>query len=181
MRINLDFDLLTTGHRFPAGDLLGRPSILVLLRYLGRLYCQEHLSQLREFDGEIAELGARVAVITFARPEQLARYLDGSGTHICGRRIPVGLGRRGLRAVLPLRVFWDYVRFCGAGQDLAPGAGGHRAPEPQTSQMGGDLVFDRDGNLTLRHASRRPRPPACGGTGTGRADQVGIGHIPPGV
>lgn len=36
MRITLDFDLFTTdGDRFPARDLLGRPTILVVLRYLG--------------------------------------------------------------------------------------------------------------------------------------------------
>ncbi len=36
MRVDLDFDLFTTdGHPFPARGLLGRPTILVLLRYLG--------------------------------------------------------------------------------------------------------------------------------------------------
>ena len=34
--IDLDFDLLTLdGEVFPASQLLGRPTILVLLRYLG--------------------------------------------------------------------------------------------------------------------------------------------------
>jgi hypothetical protein len=35
-RIGLDYDLLTIeGKRFPARRLLGRPTILVVLRYLG--------------------------------------------------------------------------------------------------------------------------------------------------
>ncbi len=36
VRIDLDFDLMTLdGQIFPASRLLGRPTILVLLRYLG--------------------------------------------------------------------------------------------------------------------------------------------------
>jgi len=36
VRIDLDFDLVTVqGELFPARRLLGRPTILVLLRYLG--------------------------------------------------------------------------------------------------------------------------------------------------
>jgi len=36
VRIDLDFDLMTVdGDVFPAHRLLGRPTILVLLRYLG--------------------------------------------------------------------------------------------------------------------------------------------------
>lgn len=36
MRISLDFALFTAdGQRFAARELLGRPTILVLLRYLG--------------------------------------------------------------------------------------------------------------------------------------------------
>lgn len=36
MRIDLDFDLLTVdGRVFAARGLLGRPTVLVLLRYLG--------------------------------------------------------------------------------------------------------------------------------------------------
>jgi len=36
MRIDLDFDLMTVeGKAFRARELLGRPTILVLLRYLG--------------------------------------------------------------------------------------------------------------------------------------------------
>ncbi len=36
MRIDLDFDLTTMdGQVFPARELLGKPTILVLLRYLG--------------------------------------------------------------------------------------------------------------------------------------------------
>lgn len=36
LQIDLDFDLLTVdGEDFPARQLLGRPTILILLRYLG--------------------------------------------------------------------------------------------------------------------------------------------------
>jgi hypothetical protein len=36
VQIDLDFDLMTVdGGVFPARELLGRPTILVLLRYLG--------------------------------------------------------------------------------------------------------------------------------------------------
>lgn len=116
---------------------------------------------MREFDQEIAELDGRIAVISFASPEQLARFAGRLRHPYLWLADPdrasyreLGLGRRGLRAVLPLRVFWDYLRFTLQGKIWRP-------EQADVAQMGGDFVFDRDGNLTMSHVSRASddRPP----------------------
>src|SRR5437868_14292981 len=79
-RIDLDFDLRDLeGERFPAASLLGRPTVLVLLRHLGCLFCQDHLSRLRDHDAEIEAAGGRVTVISFAAPEHVKRFAHALG------------------------------------------------------------------------------------------------------
>ena len=118
---------------------------------------------MREFDREIDKLGGRVAVISFARPEQLAPFAHRLGHPYLWLADPdrasyraLGLSRRGLRAVLPMRVFWDYLRFALQGKIWRP-------EQADVAQMGGDFVFDRDGNLPLSHVSRASddRPPVA--------------------
>jgi hypothetical protein len=60
----------------------------------------------------------------------------------------LGLGRRGLFAIAPPRAIWGYIQFAMRGKVWHP-------EQLDMAQMGGDFVFDRDGNLTLRHVSSR--------------------------
>jgi hypothetical protein len=60
----------------------------------------------------------------------------------------IGLGRRGLSAIAPPRAIWGYVRFALRGKIWHP-------EQLDMAQMGGDFVFDRRGNLLLRHFSSR--------------------------
>jgi len=108
---------------------------------------------LREFDQEIAELKGRVAVISFAAPDQLRRFAERLGHPFLWLADPkrrsytrLGLGRRGLMAIAPPRAVWGYVRFILGGRIWRP-------EQLDLAQMGGDFVFDRDGNLTLTHVS----------------------------
>jgi hypothetical protein len=57
-------------------------------------------------------------------------------------------------AIAPPRAVWAYIRLILAGKAWRP-------EQFDLAQMGGDFVFDRDGNLTLRHVgtSSDDRPP----------------------
>jgi hypothetical protein len=110
---------------------------------------------LREFDQEIAELQGRVAVVSFAGPDHLKRFAERFGHPYLWLADPkrlsykrLGLGRRGLFAIAPPRAIWGYVRFAVRGKIWHP-------EQLDVAQMGGDFVFDRGGNLTLRHVSSR--------------------------
>jgi len=117
---------------------------------------------LREFDAEIAELKGRVAVVSFARPDHLKRFAEHLGHPFLWLADParlsykrLGLGRRGVTAIAPPRAVWGYIRLILGGRIWHP-------EQLDLAQMGGDFVFDRDGNLTLRHVgtSSDDRPAA---------------------
>ncbi|MEO8745364.1 MAG: AhpC/TSA family protein [Candidatus Dormiibacterota bacterium] len=110
---------------------------------------------MREFDHEIAALHGQVAVISFARPDRLKNFAERLGHPYLWLADPkrqsyrrLGLGRRGLLAVVPPRVLWDYTRFALQGKIWHP-------EHWDMAQMGGDLVFDRLGNVTLKHLGSR--------------------------
>jgi hypothetical protein len=110
---------------------------------------------LREFDQEIASLDGQVAVISFASPDHLKRFAErldhpflwlADPARLSYRRL--GLGRRGPMAIAPPRVVWGYIRLILRGRIWHP-------EQLDLAQMGGDFVFDRGGNLTLRHMGTR--------------------------
>ncbi len=110
---------------------------------------------MREFDQEIATLHGRVAVISFAGPEHVRRFAEHLGHPYFWLADPkrlsykrLGLGRRGLFAIAPPRAVWGYIRFTLQRKIWHP-------EQLDMAQMGGDFVFDRRGNLTLRHVSSR--------------------------
>src|SRR5947209_15518550 len=78
--VDLDFELRDLdGSVYPAARLLGRPTVLILLRHLGCLFCQEHLRQLRGFAPEIEASGGSVVVVSFAAPQHVARFAEAIG------------------------------------------------------------------------------------------------------
>jgi alkyl-hydroperoxide reductase/thiol specific antioxidant family protein len=106
---------------------------------------------LREFDQEIESRRGRVAVISFATPDQLRRFAERLGHPFLWLADPqrvsykhLGLGRRGPMAIAPPRVVWGYIRLILGGRAWRP-------EQLDLAQMGGDFVFDRYGNLTLSH------------------------------
>jgi peroxiredoxin len=108
---------------------------------------------LREFDQEIAMLGGQVAAVSFARPEHLKRFAEQLGHPFLWLADPkrasyqrLGPRRRGLGAIAPPRAIWGYVRLIMRGRIWRP-------EQLDVAQMGGDFVFDREGNLTLSHLS----------------------------
>ena len=116
---------------------------------------------MREYDREIAERQGQVAVISFAQPGHLKRFAERLGHpyvwladpgRISYRRL--GLQRKGLSAIAPPRVIWGYVRLILRGKIWRPA-------QLDMAQMGGDVVFDCRGNVTLKHVSSSSddRPP----------------------
>jgi len=108
---------------------------------------------LREFDKEIAKSQGRVVVISFAGPDHLKQFAERSGHPFLWLADPkrlsykrLGLGRRGVAAIAPPRVVWGYIRMILGGRIWHP-------QQLDLAQMGGDFVFDRDGNLALSHVS----------------------------
>ncbi len=117
---------------------------------------------MREFDQEIESRRGRVAVISFATPDHLKRFAESSGHPFLWLADPerlsykrLALGRRGPMAIAPPRAIRGYIRFILGGKAWRP-------EQLDLAQMGGDFVFDRDGNLTLRHlgTSSDDRPSA---------------------
>jgi peroxiredoxin len=108
---------------------------------------------LREFDQEIATRQGQVAVISFASPEHLKAFADHLGHPFLWLADPrrlsyerLGPRRHGLAAIAPPRVIWGYVRLILRGRVWRP-------EQVDLAQMGGDFVFDRNGNLSLEHVS----------------------------
>jgi hypothetical protein len=108
---------------------------------------------LREFDQEIATGQGRIAVVSFASPEHLKPFADRLGHPFLWLADPkrssyqrLGPRRRGVRAIAPPRAIWGYVRLIVGGRMWRP-------EQLDLAQMGGDFVFDREGNLTLSHVS----------------------------
>ncbi len=94
-----------------------------------------------------------MVVVSFASSDHLRRFAERLGhpylwladpKRLSYRRL--GLGRSGLFAIAPPRTVWGYIRFALPGKIWHP-------EQLDMAQMGGDFVFDRDGNLTLRHVS----------------------------
>lgn len=108
---------------------------------------------MREFDQEIASLHGRVAVVSFASPGRLKGFAEYLGHPFLWLADPkrltynrLGLRRRGISAIAPPRVVWGYIRFGLQGKKWHP-------EQLDIAQMGGDFVFDPEGNFTLFHVS----------------------------
>jgi hypothetical protein len=154
-RIGLDFDLRDLdGEPFPASKLLGRPTVLVLLRHLGCLFCQEHLSRLRDHDAEIAAAGGRVTVISFAPPEHVKRFAQALGHPYLWLSDPergsyraLGVGKGGLFNPFSFTDIWRNAYSTLRGRPWIP-------QQADIWQLGADFVFDSEGILTMAYRCR---------------------------
>jgi peroxiredoxin len=108
---------------------------------------------LREFDQEVETRQGQIAVVSFARPEHVKAFADRLGHPFLWLADPnrssyqrLGPRRQGVGAIAPPRVIWGYIRLIIGGKMWRP-------EQLDVAQMGGDFVFDREGNLTLSHVS----------------------------
>jgi hypothetical protein len=163
-RIELDFDLRDlSGNSFQARGLLGTPTVLVLLRHLGCLFCQEHLAQLRVHADEVEAAGGRIAVISFAAPAHVQRFADALGHPYLWLSDPVRASYRAFRVgsgglFSPFSPTDLWVSFVGTlrGRPWIP-------QQRDIWQLGADFVFDPEGNLTMAYRCRasHDRPSAA--------------------
>jgi hypothetical protein len=163
-RIELDFDLRDlAGERYPARHLLGSPTVLVLLRHLGCLFCQEHLAQLRMHSEEVEAAQGRIAVISFAAPHHVARFAKALGHPYLWLSDPARasyrafrVGRGGLLNPFSNTDLWSNFVSTLRGRPWIP-------QQADLWQLGADFVFDPEGNLTMAHRCRssHDRPSAA--------------------
>jgi hypothetical protein len=163
-RIELDFDLRdTAGGVFPARRLLGNPTVLVLLRHLGCLFCQEHLAELRAHAEEVVAAGGQIAVISYAAPQHVERFSRALGHPYLWLSDPARASYRAFKVGRggPLNPFsrtdiWHNFISTLRGRLWLP-------QQADLWQLGADFVFDPEGNLTMAHRCRssHDRPPAA--------------------
>lgn len=163
-RIELEFDLRDIdGNAFPARQLFGNPTVLVLLRHLGCLFCQDHLAQLRVHAAEVEAARGRIAVISFAAPEHVERFARALGHPYLWLSDPARVSYRAFRVGRggPLNPFsttdvWHNLVSSIRGRPWLP-------QQADLWQLGADFVFDPDGNLTMAHRCRssHDRPSAA--------------------
>jgi peroxiredoxin len=162
--IDLDFELMELdGTSLPARRLLGRPTILVLLRHLGCLFCQEHLRQLRAHADEIESAGGEVVVVSFASPEHVARFAQAIGHPYRWLSDPLRVSYRAFSAGRGGRL--NPFSSTDLWRSFTSGLRG-RPWIPQQAdiwQLGADFVFDAEGTLTMAHRCRssHDRPAAA--------------------
>jgi hypothetical protein len=161
--VDLEFELRDLdGNAFPARRLLGRPTILILLRHLGCLCCQEHLRLLRNHFDEVEMAGGALVVVSFAAPDHVRRFSAALGHPYTWLSDPLrasyrafGAGRGGLLNPFSPADLWRSVTSSLRGRPWIP-------QQPDVWQLGADFVFDADGSLTLAHRCRsshdRPSP-----------------------
>jgi hypothetical protein len=154
-RIELDFELRdVSGNDFAARQMLGSPTVLVLLRHLGCLFCQDHLAQLRVHADEVDAAGGRIAVISFAPPQHVERFARALGHPYLWLSDPARVsyrafrvGRGGLLNPFSRTDLWSNFVSTIRGRPWIPQQG-------DLWQLGADFVFDAEGNLTMAHRCR---------------------------
>ncbi|MDQ6919272.1 MAG: AhpC/TSA family protein [Candidatus Dormibacteraeota bacterium] len=154
-RIELDFDLRDiSGDTFSARRLLGNPTVLILLRHLGCLFCQDHLAQLRMHADEVEAAGGQIAVISFAAPQHVERFARALGHPYLWLSDPARVSYRAFRVGRggPFNPFSRTDLWLNFVSTL------RRRPwlpqQPDIWQLGADFVFDPEGNLTMAHRCR---------------------------
>lgn len=149
---------LVDGGETALADYHGRRLLLVFVRHLACLPCQEHL---REIVGElpaISATGADVLVVSFDTTDKVSGYALSLGLNV-----PVASddSRSTYRAYGLLsasfwntwhpRTLWRYIKLLSQGRKL-------QRPEKGSdlSQLGADFVIDSAGVIVYAHYSERP-------------------------
>ena len=154
-----DFNVqLATGGTARLGDFRGQRLLLVFVRHLACLPCQEHL---REIAGELPALtgsGAQILVISFDNLEEVVSYAKSLNLSF-----PVasdaartaynayGLASASFWHTWHPRTLWRYIKLLRQGRTLQRPQKGS-----DLSQLGADFVVDPNGVITYAHYSERP-------------------------
>lgn len=118
--------------------------------------CRDHLSQLREHEAKLTELGVAVAVVTFEVGFLARQYVEDSGLTwplLVDEKRELYRGYGMLAAsfwdIWGPKTWWAYLKAVLRGQKL-------RKSEGDISQRGGDVLIDPAGMVRLHHVGEGP-------------------------
>ncbi len=149
---------LTDGGTVRLADYRGKRLLLIFIRHLACLPCQEHLLEVEGRVSTIGKGGTRILVISFDALNQVREYhfklnlsfriaADIARTAYSA----YGLGKASFRQTWHPRTLWRYVMLWRKGRKVQrPGKGS------DLSQLGADFVVDADGIIQYAHYSERP-------------------------
>ncbi|MBI5490443.1 MAG: AhpC/TSA family protein [Deltaproteobacteria bacterium] len=149
---------LPDGRSASLADYRGKPLLLIFLRHLACLPCQEHLFAVRDRLAEFQRHGTAVLVISFGRIEQVEGFRRRIGIPFPVATDPdrraydaYGMSRGSFWQIWGPSVIWKYVKLVSAGLEL-------RKPDPgdDLNQLGGDFLVGRDGRILVAHPSVTP-------------------------
>ncbi len=140
------------------GDYRGRRLLLIFIRHLACLPCQEHLFEIEGRLSTLSEGGGRILVISFDTLDQIREYRSQLNLSfpIAGDTARTAYKTYGLTQVSFLQTWhpktlWRYVILLRKGRKLQwPKQGS------DLSQLGADFVVDADGTIIYSHYSERP-------------------------
>jgi len=140
------------------GDYSGRRLLLVFVRHLACLPCQQHL---HEIDSELAVIegsGARILVISFDGHEEVRHYrlklnvsFPVASDESRAAYRAYGLARASFLRTWHPKTLSRYVTLLRQGLKLQKPRKGS-----DLSQLGADFVVDADGRVAFAHYSERP-------------------------
>jgi len=149
---------LLDGDIFRLADYRGQRLLLIFIRHLACLLCQEHLLEVEDRLSTLGNDGTRILVISFDALDQVSEYRSRLNLSfpIAADIARTAYGAYGLEKASFLRTWhprtlWRYVTLWRRGRKIQrPGKGS------DLSQLGADFVVDADGTISYAHYSERP-------------------------
>ncbi len=139
-------------------DYCGQRLLLIFIRHLACLPCQEHLLEVEDRVSTLGKGGTRILVISFDTLEQVREYRSRLNLSF-----PIaadiartaydayGLGKASFLRTWHPKTLWRYVTLWRKGRKIQrPGKGS------DLSQLGADFVVDAHGTISYAHYSERP-------------------------
>jgi len=140
------------------GDYSGRHLLLVFVRHLACLPCQQHLHEIESELAVIEGSGARILVISFDGHEEVRLYKSRLNVSFpvasdksCAAYRAYGLSRASFLRTWHPKTLLRYVTLLRQGHQLQKPRKGS-----DLSQLGADIVVDADGRVKYVHYSERP-------------------------
>ena len=149
---------LLDGGSVRLADYRGQRLLLIFVRHLACLPCQEHLLEVEDRVSTISRGGTRILVISFDALDQVREYRSRLNLSF-----PIaadiartaysayGLGKASFLQTWHSRTLWRYFMLWRKGRKIQrPGKGS------DLSQLGADFVVGVDGTISYAHYSERP-------------------------
>jgi len=139
-------------------DYRGQQLLLIFVRHLACLPCQEHLFEVEERLSAIGQVGTRVLVVSFDALDQVREYRS-----LLNLSFPVaadtarvaykayGLTQASFLQTWHPKTLWRYLVLLRKGRKLQRPKKGD-----DLSQLGADFIVDASGTISYAHYSVRP-------------------------